>query len=158
MNKKSWVNTHYSYTLLRSSETLQFKELLKVFSVAFEDFETYQAAIPSERYLQSLLENPYIHVLVARHDQEVVGGLVAYELQKFEQERSEIYIYDLAVSTPHRRKGVATGLIKRLKDEGRKRGAHVMYVQADKGDAPAMKLYQSLGRCEEVYHFDIPIE
>ncbi|MGI9404951.1 MAG: hypothetical protein ACR2O4_01155 [Hyphomicrobiaceae bacterium] len=40
------------------------------------------------------------------HERQVIGGLVAYELKKFEQERSEIYIYDLAVAAEHRRKGV----------------------------------------------------
>ena len=34
---------------------------------------------------------------------EVVGGLAAYELRKFEQARSEFYLYDLAVSEAHRR-------------------------------------------------------
>lgn len=46
---------------------------------------------------------------------DVVGGLVAYELAKFEQERSEVYIYDLAVLASHRRQGVATALIAELK-------------------------------------------
>ena len=34
---------------------------------------------------------------------EAVGGLAAYELDKFEQDRREIYIYDLAVVESHRR-------------------------------------------------------
>jgi aminoglycoside 3-N-acetyltransferase I len=36
----------------------------------------------------------------------VVGGIAAYELKKFEQERSEIYIYDLAVASEHRREAL----------------------------------------------------
>jgi len=31
-------------------------------------------------------------------EKTVVGGLAAYVLEKFEQQRREIYIYDLAVS------------------------------------------------------------
>jgi aminoglycoside 3-N-acetyltransferase I len=46
----------------------------------------------------------------------VVCGLAAYELKKFEQERSEIYIYDLAVASEHRREGIATALIEKLKE------------------------------------------
>ena len=46
---------------------------------------------------------------------EVIGDLAAYELKKFEQERSELYIYDLAVAAPHRRYGVTTARISRLK-------------------------------------------
>jgi aminoglycoside 3-N-acetyltransferase I len=30
-----------------------------------------------------------------------------------------------------------------------------MFVQADRGDAPAIALYESLGTREEVLHFDI---
>jgi aminoglycoside 3-N-acetyltransferase I len=84
--------------------------------------------------------------------------LVAYELQKFERVRSEIYIYDLAVSLGHRRQGVASGLIGELKRIAKARGAYVIYVQADRGDEAAIALYESLGRREEVFHYDIPPE
>lgn len=36
-------------------------------------------------------------------------------------------------------------------------GAWVMFVQADRDDTPAIKLYQSLGTQEEPLHFDIPV-
>lgn len=85
----------------------------------------------------------------------MVGGLAAYVLQKFEQERSEICIYDLAVLEEYRRQHLATGLINELKEIAREIGAYVIYVQADHGDEPAIKLYESLGTREEVLHFDI---
>ena len=86
---------------------------------------------------------------------EIVGGLVAYELEKFEQERKEIYIYDLAVSEEHRRKGLAIGLIQTLKDIATERKSYSIFVQADREDAPAIALYESLGTKEAVFHFDI---
>jgi aminoglycoside 3-N-acetyltransferase I len=85
----------------------------------------------------------------------VVGGLAAYVLQKFEQERREIYIYDLAVAELHRRKGIATKLINDLRAIARERGAYVIFVQADKTDDAAIQLYESLGIREDVFHFDI---
>jgi aminoglycoside 3-N-acetyltransferase I len=88
---------------------------------------------------------------------QVVGGLAAYELKKFEQQRSEIYIYDLAVSIAHRRQGIATALINELKAIGEKRGAYVIFVQADLGDEPAIALYSKLGIREDVLHFDIAV-
>ena len=39
--------------------------------------------------------------------QVMTGALVAYVLEKFERERSEVYIYDLAVAATHRRQGIA---------------------------------------------------
>src|SRR3954470_1561078 len=85
-------------------------------------------------------------------------GLAAYELNKFEQQRSEIYIYDLAVAEDHRRQGIATALIEELKTIAASRGAYVIYVQADLGDEPAIALYTKLGVREDVLHFDIPVQ
>ena len=45
-----------------------------------------------------------------------------------------------------------------LKRIAKKRGAYVIYVQADKGDDAAIRLYESLGTKEDVYHFDIPVD
>jgi aminoglycoside 3-N-acetyltransferase I len=131
--------------------------LLTVFGEAFEDVETYGAKRPRAAYLDELLSSPTVVVLVALKGEHVVGGLVAYELRKLEQERSEIYIYDLAVSAAHRREGIATALINELRAIGRERGAYVVYVQADPPDAPAVALYTKLGTREDVYHFDIEV-
>lgn len=139
----------------RKSDLLEFKQLLRVFADAFEDLQTYQSAVPSDEYLDSLLAREDFIPLVAIADGKVVGGLAAYVLQKFEQERSEIYIYDLAVLEAYRRRGIATGLINKLREIARERGAWVIYVQADHGDDPAIRLYESLGVREDVLHFDI---
>jgi aminoglycoside 3-N-acetyltransferase I len=133
--------------------------LLDLFARAFEDIENYASARPSLQWQQSLLAERGFVVLVARGEPEnaVVGGLVAYELRKFEQERSEFYIYDLAVDETRRCRGIATALINALKPIAAARGASVIFVQADCGDDPAVALYTSLGTREDVMHFDIPV-
>ena len=131
------------------------KKLNELFAEAFDEYETYRSAAPSNEYLSKLLDDPGFIALAAVVDDVVVGGLAAYVLKKFEQERSEIYIYDLAVAKGHRRQGTATKLINELRRIAREFGAWVIYVQADVGDEPAIKLYQSLGVREDVHHFDI---
>ena len=131
--------------------------LLTVFGEAFGDAMTYNAARPSRAYLERLLRRDEFIALAAIKGDEVVGGIAAYELRKFEQERSEIYIYDLAVALAHRREGIATALIAELKKIAAARGAYVIIVQADLGDAPAIALYTKLGTREDVLHFDIAI-
>ncbi len=134
----------------------RLKELLKVFADVFEEPETYQGAVPTDQYLSSLLKSDTFIPLVAIVGDKVVGGLAAYVLKKFEQERSEIYIYDLAVREEFRRRRIATGLINKLREIAREMGdVWVIYVQADAGDEPAIKLYESLGTREDVHHFDI---
>ena len=94
-------------------------------------------------------------IALAAFDQEaVVGALAAYVLPKFEQARSEIYIYGSGVSGEHRRQGIATALINSLKHEANALGAYVIHVQADYGDDPAVFPIQSWAY-GEVMHFDI---
>lgn len=145
----------YTYKHLTADDVPTLKQLLRVFGEAFADMDAYQSATPRDEYLRSLLANQGFIVLVALADDSVVGGLAAYVLQKFEQERREIYIYDLAVAEQHRRKGIATKLINDLRAIARERGAYVIYVQADRTDDAAIKLYESLGIREDVFHFDI---
>ena len=131
--------------------------MLTVFCEAFGDPATYGAARPGAAYLERLLASDGFIALAALSDDEVVGGLAAYELRKFEQERSEIYIYDLAVAAAHRRRGIATALIEELRRIAAARGAYVVFVQADRGDDAAIALYSKLGMREDVLHFDIPV-
>ena len=147
----------YSYRQLASSDLALMKQLLATFGAAFEDVPTYQDAVPGDDYLATLLAKPHFIALAALDGDRVVGGLAAYLLDKFERDRREIYIYDLAVAAAHRRRGIATALIARLVEIGRERRAYVIFVQADRGDAPAIKLYESLGTREDVHHFDIAI-
>jgi aminoglycoside 3-N-acetyltransferase I len=131
------------------------RDLNTLFATEFRDFDSYTAARPGDDYLHRTLANQSNIALIATVDGELVGGLVAYVLDKLEQERSEIYIYDLAVAEDHRRRGVATALIRELRDIAARVGAWVIYVQADYGDEPAIALYTKLGRREDVMHFDI---
>ncbi|WP_104205266.1 AAC(3)-I family aminoglycoside N-acetyltransferase [Billgrantia saliphila] len=131
--------------------------LLSMLGEAFDEVDTYSRARPGRAYMQRLLDSDTFIALAALKGSEVVGGLAAYELIKFEQERSEIYIYDLAVAEAHRREGIATALIEHLKTIAAQRGAYVIYVQADLGDAPAIALYSKLGMREDVLHFDIEV-
>jgi aminoglycoside 3-N-acetyltransferase I len=129
--------------------------VLDAFAAAFEDPASYSGSRPSPGYLSRLLASETFVCLAAIDDGEVIGGLTAYELIKFEQERSEIYIFDLGVLSSHRRRGVAKRLIEALRSIARSRKASVVFVQADHDDDPAITLYASLGKGREILHFDI---
>lgn len=142
---------------LKHTDLYVMRQLLNLFGKAFEDEDTYTKAQPSDNYLEQRLNDETFIALAAMEDGTVVGGLAAYELKKFEQERSEIYIYDLAVDEKHRRKRVATGLIQHLKEIAKSHGIFVIFVQADYEDPPAIALYTKLGVREDVLHFDIDL-
>jgi aminoglycoside 3-N-acetyltransferase I len=143
---------------LGPSDIPLLRGLNAMFGKAFADPDAYGAEPPGDDHVSSLLAKEHVVALAAMAGGEVVGGLVAYELDKFERAGREFYIYDLAVAEEHRRKGIATALIEHVREIAAQRGAWVIYVQADYGDDPAIALYEKLGVREEVLHFDIAIE
>lgn len=147
-----------AYRRLTPADLGLARQLNELFGEAFEDRESYGARRPDDDYLRALLGREHLITLVAIEDGAVVGGLVAYVLDKLEQARAEVYIYDLAVAEACRRRGIATGLITSLKPIARAAGAWVIFVQADRSDPPAVALYESLGVREEPLHFDIPVD
>ena len=145
----------YRVQLLASEHVDVMREMLAMLGEAFGDRATYTRAQPDDTYLKDLLSSESFIAIAALANAKVVGGLAAYVLPKFEQARSEIYIYDLAVDAAWRRRGIATALIEELRRLARAKGAYVIYVQADYGDDAAIALYSRLGIREDVLHFDI---
>ncbi len=131
---------------------------MRVFADAFDEEVTFFSDPPSDAYFEKLLSNVHFVMLAARINGTVVGALAAYELVKYEQERSEFYIYDLAVAEPFRRRGIARSLIEALRPIAKSAGAWVIFVQADREDGPAVALYRSMGIEEAPLHFDIPLD
>jgi aminoglycoside 3-N-acetyltransferase I len=142
---------------LRSADVPLLRRLNALFGDVFGEHETYGGEPPTDAYLEELLGKEHIVAIAAMEGEEVTGGLVAYELDKFERMRREFYIYDLAVDANHRRRHIATALIRHLREIAAQRGVWVIYVQADHGDDPAIALYEKLGTREDVLHFDIAV-
>lgn len=153
--KHSSSSNDFVVRALTAADLPQLRQLNILFGVAFHDSETYCSQPPGDDYVRALLADPKTIVIVALAGLAVAGGLVAYELRKFERERSEIYIYDLAVAESFRRRGIASALLERLSAIAAERGACAVFVQADYVDEPAIALYEKFGIREEVLHFDI---
>lgn len=149
------MSPEISIRVLGQNDFSTLRGMLGLFAREFADRQTYLSNQPSDTYLGELLARDTFIAVAARSGDAIVGGVVGYILPKFEQARSELYIYDLAVDAAHRRKGVASGMIECLKAYARDHGIHVIYVQADYGDDAAVALYTKLGSREDVMHFDI---
>lgn len=140
---------------LDGEDVAAMRAMLSMFGKAFGEQQTYTAAQPDDAYLKQLLSSSAFVAIAAFEESNVIGGIAAYVLPKFEQARTELYIYDLAVQEASRRSGVATAMIEELKKLAAARGIYVIYVQADHGDEAAIALYAKLGVREDVLHFDI---
>ena len=142
-------------TTLGAGDTPTMRQMLGLFGKAFDDLPTYSADQPDDAYLADLLTRETFVAIAAFAGSTLVGGLAAYVLPKFEQARAELYIYDLAVEESHRRRGIATAMIGELKRLAASRRIYVIFVQADRDDEAAIRLYTKLGQREDVIHFDI---
>ena len=135
---------------LTKHEVTKLRNLNALFSGVFNDSENYARHKPEDAYLATFLENLSNIVLVAENDEgEVVGGLVAYVLTKFEQERKEVYLYDLAVTKNFQQRGIGRKLMDELRHVVKGFGAYIVFVQADEGD-DAVYFYQSLHPTGEI--------
>src|SRR3546814_1833630 len=105
-----------SVRLLGRDDVAPMRAMLAMFGEAFDEGRAYSDRPLGAAWLQRLLGSDTFIALAAIKGDEVVGGIAAYVLPKFEQERSEIYIYDLAVARAHRRQGIASAMIGRSEE------------------------------------------
>lgn len=135
-----------------------FRAMNQLFAEVFEMPREYLGAPPDEGYVTDWLSQQQNIAVVAEEEGMIVGALAGYQLRKFEQARSEIFIYDLAVSSDHRRRGIASAMIEETRRIARECGAWTVFVQADvfDEDEPARQLYRKFAREEiKAHHFDI---
>jgi aminoglycoside 3-N-acetyltransferase I len=149
------MNQSFHVRALAAEDVGSTRDMLRMFGEAFGEPATYTALQPDDAYLEHLLASTTFVAIAAFDGPKLVGGIAAYVLPKFEQARSELYIYDLAVDEAYRRRGVATAMIGQLKTIALARGIYVIFVQADRGDEAAIALYAKAGVGEDVLHFDI---
>lgn len=127
-------------TKLTRNQLSSFISLIHVFE---KEFEWEHFVLPSGNYLQTVLDNPSFIVFVAMLDKEVVGGLTAHVLNRYDSEKPSAYIYDIAVLENQQRKGIGKLLIKTLSDYCVANGFSEAYVQAETDDLQAVNFYKS---------------
>ncbi len=133
----------------------QFKELVQILNEVFEE----PKKVASEVQLTKLLNKSDFHVIVAIKDDKVIGGLTAYELERYYNDKSELYIYDIGVKAEFQNQGIGKKLIDYLKAYSKKNGIEGIFVEAHSEDEQAVKFYEStFGKSEKVDHFNFEIK
>ncbi len=137
---------------LTKHDLTDFQQLIVLF---MEVFEHEANTIPGAPYLRRLLEREDFIALVVKVDDNVVGGLTAYELRKYYSEISEIFIYDIAVQPELQRMGLGKQLLSALKDYCDTAKINEIFVAADQDDQQAVDFYHTTGgKAEKVLHFN----
>jgi ribosomal protein S18 acetylase RimI-like enzyme len=87
--------------------------------------------------------------LLAFEDTIPVGFLTAHRLQRFDNRKAEVLLYEIGVHPNYRRKGIGKALINETKKWSSEVEAAEIWVLTEKTNPGAMSLYQSSGGKEE---------
>jgi aminoglycoside 3-N-acetyltransferase I len=149
---KTTHKTDFSIARLGVGDLVALNELITLFHNAFETQGTGRL---SDAYGSTLLADNHVIIAVAKFNDEVVGGLTAYELPSCYGPYSEAYLYDFAVRDEWRRHGAGRSLITWLMQYCASNYIRTFFVEAHEQDKPAIDFYSSTnGSAEKVVHFN----
>lgn len=147
----NFVTNKIEYLQLDVNNLDELVKLIRLYENVFE-METFK--YPSQSYLKKILKNENTIFLVARYEDDIVGGLTAHQLASTYFEANEVYVYDLAVHQDFQRKGIGSQLIEELKEISCSNGDKEIFLQADIDDKYAIDFYNKIGGIpENVIHF-----
>jgi tRNA-Thr(GGU) m(6)t(6)A37 methyltransferase TsaA len=99
----------------------------------------------TDSYVTGLLANESFWAIGAFEAGEAIGCITGHELAMTRHERTELFIYDLAVRVDDQRRGIGRQLVNALVTSAAGRGIDVVFVPADDDDIHALDFYASLG-------------
>ena len=140
---------------LTNQDVSAFKALLLLFNQAFEE----ERDLSTTEQLSALLNNRQFVVMAAFSREEILGGLTAYELPLYYDNKTEIFLYDMAIHPDHQRKGIGKQLLEFLKDYCAQNKINTFFVLAHEEDVHALEFYHATGgQREQVANFVFEIE
>jgi aminoglycoside 3-N-acetyltransferase I len=116
----------------------------EAFDLLSRVFDNDQAPL-SDRYLDRLLASRDFWVVVAVAGDRAVGALTAHTLAMTTTERSEVFLFDIAVDPAHQRLGIGGRLVDLLRREAADEGIDMVFVAADVEDVHALDFYRAIG-------------
>lgn len=144
----TYMKTQSSFEIqkLDSSEVSDFRNLVKIFKVVFENEEQ----ISENNQLGKLLSNPDFMVFVAKQNNKVLGGLTIYVLHRYFGAKPVAYIYDIAVSPDFQGKGLGKALIAEVCKYCKENGCEDAYVEAESDGIEALNFYRKTKFSSEI--------
>ena len=95
-------------------------------------------------WAERFLATPGHHLLLA-YAEGAVAGFVSGVETVHPDKGTEMFLYELAVAEPYRRRGIGRALVERLAGLARERGCYGMWVGVDTGNDVALAAYRSAG-------------
>ena len=125
------MNTKNVNIQLVTTNINDFKGLLDVFE---EVFQWVDYRYPTDEKLHHLLKNTNFLAVVAKIENQVVGGLTAYILDSYEVEKPSLYLDDLGVKACFQNQGIGQQLINYLMAYAKQNNFQDIFVGTEQDD------------------------
>ena len=125
------MNTKKVNIQLVTTNINDFKGLLDVFE---EVFQWVDYRYPTDEKLHHLLKNTNFLAVVAKIENQVVGGLTAYILDSYEVEKPSLYLHDLGVKACFQNQGIGKQLINYLMAYAKQNDFQDIFVGTEQDD------------------------
>ena len=110
---------------------------------------TFKTASRAEIALEAFLRNPANYLLVAEQENEAVGFLLAYRLERADREASQMFVYEVEVAPAWRGRRLASALMEKIKDLARAEEMFEAFVLTSRSNDAARRLYAHTGAVVE---------
>jgi len=97
--------------------------------------------VPAAEEIERFLDAPDVHTFVAEEQGELAGFAYCHELLRIDGD-TMIFLYELEVYEPFRRRGIGRALVEEAK---RLAAGRRLFVLADEGNEAAVRTYASAG-------------
>lgn len=94
------------------------------------------------------LAEPRNILIAAFLEGRAIGFTIGYVLDRVERTTPMVLLYEIEVASEHRRRGVARGMITKLREIAREVGAYKVWVLTDRENEAARGLYRATGGLE----------
>ena len=110
------------------------------------DKEERDGGVASPGHLQRALQNDACYFLVALLGSTPIAYLSAFRFPAIDSDSWQVYLFDIVVLEEHRRKGIASHLIKELRTLCLKDGVLYMWLGTSLENTAAQKAFEATGR------------
>jgi aminoglycoside 3-N-acetyltransferase I len=141
VERRVWQPMNIVIERLGSSDRSEARRLFSMLAEAFDE----KRDLLSDAYLYQLLCREDFWALAAFVGDDIVGGVTAHTLPMTRQESSEMFVFDIAVRSDHRRKGIGRRLLESLSKRASESGIRELFLAADNADEHALEFYRRLG-------------
>ena len=97
-------------------------------ATACQAVATFKNAYPTINYMTQFLSDKDTYFYVAEVEGELAGFLLAYKLERCDGEKAMMFLYEIEVSSQHRRQGIGKALVQAIKECEQKRFLKVFMV------------------------------